>query len=102
MRVISKRRLREYWQRHPNARGWLERWYVVTTRARWESLADVRRDYPHADAVPLGSGRTATVFNVRGNRHRLIVAVHYNTQVVYVRRLMTHAEYDKRSWIREP
>jgi mRNA interferase HigB len=59
---------------------------------------DVRKTYPHADAVIVGSGRVVTIFNICGNRFRLVVAVHYNTQRVYIREMLTHAEYDRQSW----
>ena len=58
----------------------------------------VRRDFPTADGVPVKSGRVATVFNIRGNRYRLITAVHYNRGLVYVMRFYTHAEYDRGRW----
>jgi mRNA interferase HigB len=54
--------------------------------------------YPHADAVTVASGRTVVVFNIRGNRYRLVTAIHYNRQLVYTLRFMTHAEYSKNRW----
>ncbi|MDZ4287146.1 MAG: type II toxin-antitoxin system HigB family toxin [Prosthecobacter sp.] len=66
--------------------------------ARWQHLADVRRVFPHADAVRVGSGNTVTVFNLAGNSFRLITAIHYQTQLVFVLRLLTHAEYSKNRW----
>lgn len=66
--------------------------------ARWRNLVDVRRAFPHADAVAVGSGRTVVVFNIAGNNYRLITAIHYNTQLVYALRFLTHAEYDKGAW----
>jgi mRNA interferase HigB len=61
-------------------------------------MAEVRRAYPHADPVPVASGRSVVVFNIRGNRYRLVTAIHYNRQIVYTLRFMTHAEYSKDRW----
>ena len=66
--------------------------------AEWQSIQELRCQYPHADAVRVASGRTVTVFNVRGNRYRLIVAIHYQWAMVYVLRFLTHAQYDKGQW----
>ena len=68
-------------------------WYVVAKRARWTSLAGVREDFRHADAVGL-----FTVFNVAGNKYRLIAAIMYRWQVIYIRQILTHSEYDKERW----
>jgi mRNA interferase HigB len=61
-------------------------------------LSEVRRVYPHADPVAVASNRTVVVFNIRGNRYRLITAIHYNRQVIYTLRFLTHAEYSKDRW----
>ena len=70
----------------------------MTEGAEWRSLEDVRRDFPTADGVSVKSGRVATVFNIRGNKYRLVTAIHYNRGVVYVMRFYTHAEYDRDRW----
>jgi len=98
MWVVTKRRLQQYWIRHPDARSWLENWYKLVSAARWRSLDEVRRVFPHADLVRMGSGKSATVFNVCGNKHRMATAIHYNTGKIFVLALMTHAEYDKDKW----
>src|SRR5262245_36556872 len=98
MRVIARKRLREFAQRHPDATEPLENWSRLVRAADWQSVQEVRRVYRHADAVAVGSGKTATVFNIGGNKHRLVTAMHYNTQRVYVLRFMTHAEYSKGLW----
>jgi len=66
---------------------------VISSRASWRSLVEVRRTYPHADLV--GS---VTVFNIAGNKYRLIVRIHYASQAIYIRCVLTHAEYDKGDW----
>lgn len=64
-------------------------------------FADVRRTYPSADKVKVASGNTVTVFNIGGNKIRLVTAIHYNTQTVYILRVLTHQEYDKEGWKRQ-
>lgn len=98
MRIISEKRLREYARRHPAARGALTAWVQVVREADWQSIRDVRRVFPTADAVMVESERIATVFNICGNNYRLIVAIHYNPQLVFILRFLTHAEYDKDTW----
>jgi mRNA interferase HigB len=93
MHVIAKKKLREFWEVHPNARGPLEEWWRVAELAEWEKFADVKAAYRSADQV----GKF-TVFNVGGNKFRLVVVVHFNRGKVYVRRVLTHREYDQGKW----
>jgi len=93
VRVISRRRLREFWEKHPQAETALLAWYQITKRRAWSSIAEVRRDFPHADAVG-----GLTLFNIGGNDFRLVVDIVYRTGTVYVKAVMTHAEYDKGRW----
>jgi mRNA interferase HigB len=90
MRVISRRRLREFAEKHPRARAPLDHWYHATRQATWKSFVDVRRMYPHADLVG-----GLTVFNIAGNHYRLSTSINYQTQIVYIRKVQTHPEYDK-------
>ena len=71
----------------------LDNWYRPTKRAAWKSLAEIRRDYPHADLV--GS---CIVFNIGGNKYRLITKIKFERQTVYIRFLLTHREYNKGGW----
>jgi mRNA interferase HigB len=98
MHVISPGALRAFWRRHRDAEGALKQWLSDARAARWASLEDVRRAYPHADAVKVTSGATVTVFNIKGNAYRLIVALHYNRQKAFIRDFLTHAEYSKNAW----
>jgi mRNA interferase HigB len=98
MWVVTKRRSREYWTRHPDTRSWLENWCKIVGETKWRNLDEVRRAFPHADLVRVGSGKSATVFNVCGSKHRMATAIHYNTGKVFVLELMTHAEYSKNQW----
>src|SRR5262249_52289525 len=98
MRIITRKRLREFARRHPDSVEPLEKWHRHLRLAKWENLQDVRRVYPHADAVTVASGNTVTVFNICGNKYRLIAAIHYNRRRVYVLRLLRHAEFNKDFW----
>lgn len=96
MRVISPRRLRDFWTLHPQAENPLRNWCRVVEAADWTKFADVRQQFPQADQV----GRLVVV-NVGGNRFRLVAAIHFNTGCVYIRFVGTHAEYDQETWKRD-
>jgi mRNA interferase HigB len=64
----------------------------------WRNLVETRRTFPHADEVVVGSGRPVTVFNIAGNNYRLITAIHYDRQRVFVLGFLTLAEYDRDAW----
>ncbi len=98
MRVISLKRLREFWEQHADAEEPLRAWYKTVLGAEWKSLRDARATYPHADGVETGSGESLTVFNIGGNKYRLIARIRYDYQLVNVRGVLTHAEYDKGKW----
>ena len=98
MRVISLKPLREFWARHPDAEHPLRQWYKVATSAEWQSLQDARLDYPHADGVRSANGETLTVFNIGGNKYRLVARIRYDYQLVNVRAVLTHGEYDVGEW----
>ena len=93
MHIISKKKLREFWVEHPRAKSPLEAWYQVAKHAEWESFADVRKTFNTADAV----GRFV-VFDIGGNKYRLIAVIHYDRGKVYIRHVLTHAEYDEGKW----
>jgi mRNA interferase HigB len=101
MHVIAAKTIKEFSRRHEDAAGWLADWIVTVEAAEWGSIADVRRVYPHADAVNVASGRSVIVFNVRGNRYRLITAIHFNRGKVYTLKFLSHAEYDRNQWKRQ-
>ena len=91
MRVIAKSALREFWEQHPDAEEALRAWYEDAERAAWRTPPGIRAAYPSASF--LANNRIA--FNIRGNHYRLIVQIHYNTQIVYIRFVGAHAEYDR-------
>lgn len=98
MRIISKSTIKTFYTTHAGARAPLIEWYENVQLAHWENLAQVRALFPHTDAVRVASGRTVTIFNVAGNKYRLIAAIHFNTGLIYILRIMTHAEYSKDQW----
>jgi len=97
MHIISRRRLLEFAAIHPDVAAPLDSWYRVAKAAQWENLVEVRQVYPTADA----SGNF-TVFNIKGNNYRLIVAINYSGQRIYIKYVLTHAEYDKENWKNDP
>ena len=101
MRIIKTTFLKAAAEEYPKAAGYLETWRDTVERAVWRSLVDVRRTYPATDSVRTRSGRKVLVFNVCGNDYRLIAAAHFNTQVIFTLRFLTHAEYSKDKWKNE-
>jgi mRNA interferase HigB len=93
VRVISKSRLREFWNLHPEAETRLAAWYQVVAGASWRTFADVRATFASADQV----GRLV-VFNVGGGNFRVSTRIRYERGMVYIRRVMTHKEYDSNDW----
>jgi mRNA interferase HigB len=91
--VISLKRLREFSSHHRDAEGSLRAWYGIAKRASWQSLAELKKVYPSADLV----GRY-TVFNIKGNKYRLIARIKYSSQTLFIVAIMTHEEYDLGKW----
>jgi mRNA interferase HigB len=96
--VVKPKKIREFASRYPDATQPLLVWLEAAEAADWHGIADLREMYPHADAVAVASGNVVAVFNVRGNRYRLITAIKYRYSMVYVLRFLTHGEYDKEKW----
>ena len=91
--IISIKRLREFWEIHPDAEMPLRTWYRITAKATWQNLAESRVDFPHADSY-----EECTIFNIGGNKYRLITKIYYQHQTVLVRFVLTHPEYDRERW----
>ena len=98
MRIIKPETIRNVWRRHPTAQASLQEWLVRTRAGQWHNLIGLRRTFPSADAVRVASGRLVIVFNIAGNRYRLVTAIHFNTKLVYVLLFLTHAEYSQDTW----
>ncbi|MFN8496812.1 MAG: type II toxin-antitoxin system HigB family toxin [Anaerolineae bacterium] len=93
MRVITRKRLNDFTARHPDTTTSLEHWYRLVKARQFWSFSELREVFPNADQV----GKL-TVFNIGGNKVRLIAAIHYNRQKVYIRAVLTHAEYNRGTW----
>ena len=93
MRVISKKPLRDFWQHHPEAKSVLEEWFRKASELAATTFPAVRQTFGSADYVD-----GFTIFDVGGNRYRIVVVIHYDKQRMYVRQVMTHAEYDRNHW----
>jgi mRNA interferase HigB len=93
MHIITRKRLNDYAQKHPDATSSLQHWYRLMKSKNFTSLADLQTVFPSADSV----GKL-TVFNIGGNKARLIAAIHYNRRKIYVRTVLTHDEYDRGKW----
>jgi len=91
MRVLAKKILREFWEKHTDSEEQLKTWYSEASKAYWKNPSDIKEEYPKASI--LKSGRV--VFNICGNKYRLITHINYLTQWVFVRFIGTHTEYDK-------
>ena len=93
MRIVSHRKLVEFYQQkgHSDAKAALERWYDIANQAEWHNLSDIKVDFPATDFV----GNQHYVFNIRGNKYRLIVVVKFTIGHIFIRFVGTHAEYDK-------
>jgi mRNA interferase HigB len=98
MRIIKRQALAAYGQRNPQAKSSLMCWHELAKKACWTCLQDVRATFPHADAVTVASGRSVVVFNIAGNKYRLITAIHYNRQLVFTLMVLTHSHYSKHKW----
>ena len=90
MRIIAKKALREFWERHADAEQALKAWYHDAKNAEWKRPADIRQTYVTASIL----ANNRVVFNIRGNTYRLIVAINYDFGIVYIRFVGTHTEYD--------
>ncbi|MGK7943435.1 MAG: type II toxin-antitoxin system HigB family toxin [Microcystaceae cyanobacterium] len=93
MRIISRRSLREFWEKHSTAKNGLILWYDRILKSNFTNFAELRQRFPSADLVG-----NFTVFNISGNNYRLITYIDYQAQIIFVRAVLTHADYDKENW----
>lgn len=91
MRVIAIKILREFWEAHADCEQQLKAWYKEAGKAEWKNHNELKGEYPSASILP----NNRVVFNIKGNNYRLIVKINYEYQMVWIRFIGTHAEYDK-------
>ena len=91
MRVISRKRLREFWEQHEEAEHALRAWFKEAKEADWKTPSDIKKKYGSASILPVNRA----AFNIKGNEYRLVVAVRYDLGVVFIRFVGKHSEYDK-------
>jgi len=93
MHVISRKALREFWEKYPNSKTPLSRWFKIMEKQDFGTFAELRSIFPSVDKVD-----DLIVFNIGGNKYRLIASIHFNRGKVYIRHVLTHGEYDKGGW----
>lgn len=93
MHIITRKRLIEFAKKHSDAQAPLIHWYTIVSKTDYASFVDLRTTFPSADQVD-----RFTVFNIGGNKYRLVAAIHYNRKKVYIRHVLTHPEYDRGKW----
>ena len=91
MRVIAKSTLREFWKKHADSEQQLKSWFRETEKTSWETINDLKKDYPKASILK----DNRIVFDIKGNNYRLIVKFNFEYQICWIRFIGTHAEYDK-------
>ena len=93
MHIISRKLLKKFWEKYPDSQSALVRWFRIMGKTDFATFNDLRQTFPSADMV----GKLI-VFNIGGNKYRLIASVHFNRSKVYIRHVLTHAEYDQEVW----
>jgi mRNA interferase HigB len=93
MRIVSRKALRQFWERHPDSQSALARWFKIIEHSNPRNLNELRAIFPSADQVG-----DWIVFNIGGNKYRLVASVHFNRGRVYIRHVMTHQEYSRENW----
>lgn len=91
MRVVSKSALREFWLKHANCEQALKSWYYEADKSAWKHPNDIKAEYPSASIL----ANDRIVFNIKGNSYRLVIKISYAHQMIWIRFIGTHAEYDK-------
>lgn len=91
LRVIAKKILREFWEKHSDCEQQLKSWYQEADKGTWKSLNELKSEYPSASVLE----DNRVCFNIKGNNYRLIVKINFNYQMMWIRFIGTHVEYDK-------
>ncbi len=93
MHIISRKILHQFCEKHPDSETALTRWYKLIKLSNFKTFEELRSVFPSADLV-----NELIVFNIGGNKYRLIASIHFNRQKVYIRNILTHSEYDRGTW----
>ncbi len=93
MHIISRKALKDFWEKHPDSEKPLKTWFKIVNGSKYRSFNHIRETFKTADKV-----NNKIVFNIAGNKYRLITVIHFHYGKVYVRYVMTHREYDKGGW----
>lgn len=91
MRIIAKRVLKEFWEKHADCEQQLKSWYRETEKSKWSNINELKKDYPSASIL----SDNRIVYNIKGNKYRLIVKFNFEFQLCWIRFIGTHAAYDK-------
>ncbi len=91
LRVIAKKILRDFWTKHSDCEQQLKSWYNEAAGATWKNPNEIKREYPSASILE----DNRIVFNIKGNNYRLIIKINYHYQMIWIRFIGTHAQYDK-------
>lgn len=91
LRVIAKKILRDFWEGHADCEQQLRAWYLEADKAKWKNFSDLKKEYPSLSILQ----DNRAVFNIKGNKYRLIVKFNFEYQMAWIRFIGTHAEYDK-------
>ncbi|TCK83219.1 mRNA interferase HigB [Albibacterium bauzanense] len=91
LRIISKKTLRDFWEKHSDSKQQLLSWYQESSKSNWETPNDIKKEYPSASVLL----KNRIVFNIKGNTYRLIVKINYEHKIIWIRFIGTHSEYNK-------
>jgi mRNA interferase HigB len=91
LRVIAKKVLREFWTKHPDCEQQLKSWYHEAEKCEWKNTNEIKEEYPSASIL----GDNRVVFNIKGNNYRLIVKINFQYQMMWIRFIGTHKDYDR-------
>jgi mRNA interferase HigB len=91
LRVIAKKILRDFWESHADCEQQLMAWFQEASKAEWKNPNEIKQEYPSASIL----NDNRVVFNIKGNNYRLIVKINYDYQMIWIRFIGTHSEYDK-------
>jgi mRNA interferase HigB len=91
LRVIAKKILLEFWEKHIDTEQQLKSWYQEASNSNWKSPSEIKKKYPSASIL----AENRVVFNIKGNHYRLIIKINYDYQMIWIRFIGTHKEYDR-------